>query len=387
MLKSTGIQLRRLGVTRPTVVIAEPRARANIRRMAAKARACGVDFRPHFKTHQSAEIGRWFIDEGVTKITGSSLAMAEYFAGHGWNDITLAFLINPAELAALGDLARDLAGRGGSLGLTLDSVAVAGLLAAGDPIPARVWIKIDTGYGRTGVEWNQTAVLAAILAELGPAYAPAGLLSHTGHTYAARGAEQVTALWAEALGRLHAARRAMVEAGADPGLSLSLGDTPSCSLVADLGDLQEIRPGNFVFYDLMQWEIGSCAATDLAAAVVCPVVGVYPERRQLAIHGGAVHLSKESLARADGSRIYGLLGLLEPVGPGESPSPGPVLRQAPVVSLSQEHGIIEIDASEWEALTADLQIGDPVLVWPVHSCLACDLHREFMTLDGRRLQA
>ena len=51
--------------------------------MARKAKDNGLIFRPHFKTHQSIEIGEWFRESGVNKITVSSLTMANYF-GRFW---------------------------------------------------------------------------------------------------------------------------------------------------------------------------------------------------------------------------------------------------------------------------------------------------------------
>ena len=73
--------------------------------MAEKARQSKVTFRPHFKTHQSIEIGSWFRDEGVQKITVSSVDMAEYFASDGWNDITIAFPLNIRQLPQIQELA------------------------------------------------------------------------------------------------------------------------------------------------------------------------------------------------------------------------------------------------------------------------------------------
>ena len=92
-------------ITVPTIVLDETRVRRNIARMAAKARANRVRFRPHFKTHQSAQIGEWFRAEGVQAITVSSVRMAEYFAAHGWQDITIAFPANVREIAAMNRLA------------------------------------------------------------------------------------------------------------------------------------------------------------------------------------------------------------------------------------------------------------------------------------------
>ncbi len=359
MLKTTSEYLKSRGLTGPAMIVDETRARANIRAMADKTRRSGVAFRPHFKTHQSPVIGRWFADEGVDRITVSSVRMAEQFAETGWKDITIAFLLNPLELPRITNLAGYLGRQGGRLGLTVDSVAAA-RKAAG--LNVDIWIKMDTGYGRTGVRWDQTSNLAKILAELEK---PAGLLTHTGNSYAKRGGAGLCELFTETVTRLTAAR----DATKRPDLKLSVGDTPCCSAVDDFTGVDEIRPGNFVFYDLMQLQIGSCTESQLAAAAVCPVVGLYPERNQVVIHGGSVHLSKESLVQKNGRAIYGQLGTLETPPGGRSAKSGKVLADAPVISLSQEHGVIEVS----EELCEDLEIGDLVVIWPVHSCLMCDL--------------
>lgn len=368
MLKATSEILQRSGLTGPTVVLDRDRAQANLFRMINKARAGGAVFRPHFKTHQSAAVGAWFAAAGVRRITVSSLAMAETFAAQGWHDITVALLHNPLETERAERLAARLDDRGGRLGLLVDDTMVAAALARDMHTRVAVWLKTDTGYGRTGIRWDDAPRLRAVLAACrGPA-APVGLLTHSGHSYAARGGDQIAAIFSESVVRMRAAR---ARCGAED-LLLSLGDTPCCSVVDDLSACDEIRPGNFIFYDLMQLQIGSCAATDLAAAIACPVVGVYPERRQLVLQGGAVHLSKESLVGAGGVTRFGCLGTVTDVGLGG------VLPQAPLVSLSQEHGVVEI-RDDWQQLAAKLVPGDLVLVWPVHSCLSCDLLHDQMS--------
>jgi len=74
-------------IVKPTLLLDEQRAVQNIERMVEKAGKNGVLLRPHFKTHQSAEIGEWFRSRGVHAITVSSVDMAEYFIDHGWKDI------------------------------------------------------------------------------------------------------------------------------------------------------------------------------------------------------------------------------------------------------------------------------------------------------------
>ncbi len=90
------------------MLLDEAKCRANIRKMTEKARAAGVTFRPHFKTHQSAEVGEWFKSLGVTQCTVSSVKMASYFADAGWLDITVAFPLNALEVSEINRMAASI---------------------------------------------------------------------------------------------------------------------------------------------------------------------------------------------------------------------------------------------------------------------------------------
>ena len=85
----------------------EARVRRNLAFMVERARSQGIAFRPHFKTHQSAEIGQWCREAGVGAITVSSVRMARYFVDvdAGWDDVTIAFPVNLRELGAINVLA------------------------------------------------------------------------------------------------------------------------------------------------------------------------------------------------------------------------------------------------------------------------------------------
>jgi D-serine deaminase-like pyridoxal phosphate-dependent protein len=360
-----------LGIVRPTLLLDAARVRRNIERMAAKAARAGVRFRPHFKTHQSAGIGEWFRDAGVRCITVSSVDMAEYFARHGWRDITIAFPVNPLQMAKIDALAREV-----ELHLVADSPAVVDALDRGLGQPVHLWIKVDTGARRAGIAWTETARILALARRIGASRQAgfAGLLTHAGHSYDARSRDAILAVHAESLQRLARIRRELETSGAGP-CAVSIGDTPCCSLADSFAGADEIRPGNFVFYDLMQADLGTCTPADVALAVACPVVGVHPERRQIVLYGGAVHLSKDWMHDAAGRRIHGRLATWAG-GTWGAPAPG-----AAVVSVSQEHGVVEFDAE----IDAELRIGDLVTVLPVHSCLASDLYGEYWTLQGERI--
>jgi len=355
-------------IRRPTLLLDEERVRGNIGRMIRKLVSAGVRPRPHFKTHQSAVVGAWFREAGVRAITVSSVDMARYFADAGWDDVTLAFPLNPRQL----DEIRELAGRI-DLGLLVDGEWAAAQLARLDA-PVRVWIKVDTGYGRAGISWQQPERIAdlALSFASGGKVAFTGLLTHAGHSYNAGAPDRIPAIHEETVARIGSVRAAVLAAGV-ARCEVSIGDTPCCSVADRFDGVDEARPGNFVFYDLTQVELGSCAEDDIAVAVACPVVGVHPDRGRIVLYGGAIHLSKDSLVDGAGRRIYGYLARAD-----ERAWIG-VDRRYPLVSISQEHGLVAAKREEVE----QWKVGDVALVLPVHSCLTAEMFDEYLALDGR----
>lgn len=358
-------------ITRPTLLLDEETARRNIERMAGKARVSGVRFRPHFKTHQSAEVGNWFRDCGVESITVSSLAMARYFAGHGWTDITLAVPVNLRELNEIDRLAGEI-----SLGLLVDDEEGLSALDRQLSHPADLWIEIDPGYGRTGIPWNDSSGIRRLArrTEETSHLRLQGLLTHAGHTYQASSVDGIRAIHSDTVDRLGALRDALASEGVD--CQLSVGDTPGCSVTDHLTGVDEVRPGNFIFYDLMQFQLGACSAGDIALAAACPVIGVYPTRRRIAIYGGTVHLGREPLARQEPGRIIYGLALPEGEPPAED-----FREAAALTGLTQEHGMLEAD----EPLLSRVHPGDLLHVYPVHSCITASLHNWYLTPGGKKI--
>jgi D-serine deaminase-like pyridoxal phosphate-dependent protein len=365
-------RLQALHITRPTLLLDKKRAVQNIRKMKDKADLAGVRLRPHFKTHQSAEVGTWFRRAGVDSITVSSLDMAQYFAGHGWEDINVAFTANMLEAAAINSLAPKV-----RLHLLVDSNELAVRLDAVVKEKVNAWIDVDVGYHRTGIPWDDfggiLSTARAILDSRKLGFC--GLLTHSGDTYHARSVEEIEKIHAASLSRLGAAKEALRREGVYP-CAISIGDTPSCSIAGSFAGADEIRPGNFVFYDLTMSGLGACRDEEIAVALACPVTAKYKSLNQVVIYGGAVHLSKEFMVDERGRGIYGY-----PARPAGS-SWGPAERKAPVVSLSQEHGLIQTNDSLFE----QIKIGDLLVILPVHSCLTADLYRSYLTLDGERIE-
>lgn len=164
------------------------------------------------------------------------------------------------------------------------------------------------------------------------------------------------------------------------GLEISFGDTPTCSLLDDWGDVDEARPGNFVFYNLTQMAIGSCTAADIGFVVACPVVAVHADRHEIVLYGGAVQLSKDVLMQEDAhALLYGaVVPLHGPAGANRWQAFGCARsrRSAGVVRAAT--------AAAWPQL-ADVGVGDLLGVVPVHSCLTADLLKEYVTLSGEHM--
>jgi len=145
--------------------------------MAEKAKNQSVRFRPHFKTHQSIELGQWFRDMGVDSAAVSSVSMANYFAGGGWEDITVAFPINLREIEAVCKLAREI-----TLGVLVESMHSASILDRALNTNVDVWIKIDTGLHRTGLYWNDRNGILNLVKNIykSKKLKLAGILTHAG---------------------------------------------------------------------------------------------------------------------------------------------------------------------------------------------------------------
>lgn len=354
-------------VERPTIILDRQKTHRNIERMAAKARTNRVHLRPHFKTHQSAEIGEWFREYGVNAITVSSVDMALGFAEAGWKDITIAFPVNLRQMNDINRLAERV-----KLGLLIESAETAKQLDKQLSTNVAVWLKIDAGYGRTGIHWqNAAAITAAANAVAGARNLHlTGILTHSGNTYGERSVSDVQQIFDAASDRLRQVQALLFNEGYS--VAISVGDTPGCTLAEDFEGIDEIRPGNFVFYDLMQWHIGACKLEDIAVAVACPVVALHPQRGHIIVYGGAVHFSKDVFVEANGGLYFGQVVMLNEDGWT------PLSEDVHVVSLSQEHGIIQAG----EDLFEKIKVGDILGVLPIHSCLTADLLRRYLTLEG-----
>ncbi|BBM68227.1 alanine racemase [Rhodothermus marinus] len=369
----------------PAALIDRQRLLGNLREMQQRATQEGVALRPHAKTHKTPELARLQQELGATGITVATVDEAEAFVAAGLTDVRVAYPTVGTDryerLHALMAQAR--------ISFCLDTPEA--IRAASDFFAARgrqaeVLLEVDTGFGRTGVRWDDARRLVdcARLIQESPGLRLIGLLTHAGQAYHGPGPDESPAdalrrVAAEERDRLLAAAVTLQQAGlARPErFELSVGSTPTAHYFTNRTEqgfrITEMRPGNYVFHDVMQVALGSCTRDACALTVLARVVSRKPDGR-----GGwwvFLDAGKKALATDQG---YGTQGYGLPLYRPASRTPLP---HAVLERLSEEHGWMHVRGG------TTLQIGDRVQIVPNHACLIAPLLRRFYVLDGDEVVA
>jgi D-serine deaminase-like pyridoxal phosphate-dependent protein len=324
--------------------------------MQERARKAGVKLRPHAKTHKSPEVARLQLSAGANGLTLAKTSEAEVFASLGFDDIFLGYPVYGADkarrLLALFDRIR--------LAVGVDSVEGAKSLsdvfqAAGRKLPVR--LKIDCGYHRVGVSPERAVEIARRIADL-PGLAFEGVFTHGGQGYSGRTPEEVAEA-GHVEGRVVADSADAIRAAGLPVEEVSLGSTPTVRSALSERGVTECRPGTYVYNDLSQATLGSCALDDCAMTILATVVSV-PAADRAVLDSGSKTLSTDPLRPAGGGH-GAILG-----------------RKSRIARLSEEHGVIEVLPGE------TFRVGERVRVLPNHACIVSNLHDRLVAVrDGR----
>lgn len=346
-------------LTTPAFLVDRAIVKRNCDQMRQKAAASHVIFRPHVKTHKVVEVGRLQHGGENGPITASTLAEVEHFAAAGFRDITYAVPIAPEKLDRAEGIARGME----RLNLLIDSVdALEAIEASGFVFD--VFLKVDCGYHRAGVDPDASASVALAKRMLDSKKVRfGGVLTHAGHSYDAKNIDEIRAVAKQETAAL---TRFKERVGRE--FVRSIGSTPTASVVERFEDCEEVRPGNYVFYDAFQSTIGSCRFEDVAVSVLATVVGSYPERNTLIVDAGALALSKDLGPDHVRPKFgYGIVCDLKL-------TPIPEMK---LVALSQEHGKI--------ATSRSVPVGTQLRIVPNHSCLTAAMYSTYHVVDGGRV--
>jgi D-serine deaminase-like pyridoxal phosphate-dependent protein len=346
----------------------------NVQRMADKVAALGARLRPHVKTHKCIEIGRLQLQRGARGITVASIAEAQAFAEHGFDDITWAVPVPLSRLDEVVELARRITFR-----VLVDSHEALEALAAAARaarLAAHTWLKVDCGYHRAGVDPEAAAsVELAQRLIMTPGVTFDGILTHAGHAYhATDGADRRRIAEEERVVMVAFAER--LWALGIPVPDVSVGSTPSITAAVSLEGVTEARPGNYVFYDYMQAAAGVCAIEDVAVSVLASVISHQPLAAHAVVDAGALAMSKDlgpgdpAKRRGVGPLLVGLAGAtLEP--------------SVNLTAVSQEHGFIA--GASAADVDGRFRVGGKVRILPNHSCLTAALFDEYHVVRGEEV--
>ncbi len=341
----------------------------NLNVMAQVASYHGVALRPHMKTAKSIDVARMALalNPGAAAggeqggVTVSTLAEAEYFAGHGLSDMLYAVGITPQKL----DQVAKLNTAGADIIVITDDATVASAIAA-HPAPPRTLIEIDTGEHRGGLFPDDPMVLD-IAARLGPNLV--GVMTHGGHSYGARSVPEMRqTAEQERLGCVHAVSR--LRAAGHPAPIVSIGSSPTARAATSMEGVTELRAGVYMFGDLFQAEIGTHGPDDIAVSVLTSVIGNRPSQRRLLVDAGAIALSKDRSTQAT-ANDYGF-GILADMQGRRS------LGRSIVRTAYQEHGVVELDP---QLGTFAPPIGTKFRVLPNHTCLTAAAHDRYFVIE------
>jgi D-serine deaminase-like pyridoxal phosphate-dependent protein len=240
-----------------------------------------------------------------------------------------------------------------------------------------------------------------------------GLYSHLGHSYAfSTPAEALAGLEKEFSELEEAAKDILPQLPSGSGLTLSVGATPTATAVQNILAIKkspeaeklqeyirtlqnttdfhlELHAGVYPVLDCQQIATHarsfSLSYEDIGLRMLVEVASLYPSRAkpEALIAAGSLVLGREPCKNYPG---WGIITPWRPYSATsgqeeESPIYDEQNRTGWIVgSVSQEHGILRWEGSQ-EAMR-ELKIGDKLLVWPNHACIAGSGFGWYLVVDS-----
>ena len=177
-------------IEKPRMVLNKEIVLRNISRIFSKAKYNSIQFQPHFKTHQSIEVGRWVRDLGISDITVSNLDMLTYFFKDNWNSFLLALPLHPGLFKSINQVNNEC-----HLKVLSSSVEHLKKLNSILDKPLQILLDIDPNYGRTGIPIDQMPSIMKFNKEISALskIKLAGFYIHAGNSYQESNTESILA--------------------------------------------------------------------------------------------------------------------------------------------------------------------------------------------------
>lgn len=321
----------------------------NLEKMQEKANKLGVALRPHIKTHKIPELAQQQVRLGAQGITAAKVSEAEVMAAAGIKNIFIANqIVTREKLHRLAALSKEV-----SISIGLDSVAAAAKLSeafAASGLTAEYLFEINSGLNRCGALPGKEAVELFQALDTLPALRFKGIFTHAGQVYGVDSLSQVKEVSRHESAIMAETVQAFAEIGTFPEI-VSVGSTPTMKVWQGHEAVNEIRPGNYIFHDVIQISLGTATLKECALFIMATVIS-RPTADRAVIDAGSKALSSDR--GAHGKEMASGFGLV-------------LGKKATLARLSEEHGIMSLDPDE------DLEIGDRVRIIPNHACAVMNL--------------
>jgi D-serine deaminase-like pyridoxal phosphate-dependent protein len=344
----------------PAVLIDVDVMERNLARAADYARRHGLRLRPHIKTHKIPALARRQLELGACGITCAKTTEALAMMACEPPDLLVAYpVLGAPKVERLVELARRT-----QVTVSLDSAEAARPIAAAARaagVEIGVLAEMDAGLRRVGVPPGEP-VLDLVLELLkleglrwrGIAFYP-GHIKALDETGRAQLGSLREALWSTV---------SLLEGrGLKPEI-VSGGSTPLLWESHTLPELNEIRPGTYIFNDRNTVLSGACTPQDCAATILVTVVSTAADR--IIVDGGSKTFSSDRLALSSEVTFGEVIG-------------HPSLR---FHKMNEEHGFIDLNGSPQQ-----FRPGDRLRIVPNHICVAMNLHERAWGVRGGEVVA
>ena len=242
----------------PALVVDLDMMERNLRAMAAFAAQHEVMLRPHAKMHKSAELAKLQMAAGAVGVCVQKTSEAEALVAGGVHNIYISNeVIAPTKLARVAALTRLLAPLGGKLAICVDSLEGItrlaacmneGRLASGIASSIDVFIELNVGHNRCGVEPGPAAVALALEIRKHPALNFAGLQAYHGKAQHMRSASERQGAILSAIKAVRLTRQLIEDEGIKVALVTGAG-TGTAPLEAASKLYGELQAGSYLFMD------------------------------------------------------------------------------------------------------------------------------------------
>lgn len=243
----------------PALVIDMDAMKRNLARMAEFAKKHNVRWRPHAKLHKSSTLAKMQIRAGAVGVCVQKTAEAEVMVAGGVYNIYISNeVIAPSKLTRVAELTQKVAAHGGQIAIAVDStegvirlaqaMTEARLTHKTGATVIDVFVEIDVGQGRCGVEPGAAAVTLVLEIRKHPALRFAGLQAYHGKAQHMRSAQERREAIAKAVEAVVLTKKLIEAQGIAVELVTGAG-TGSLMLEAASGVYGELQAGSFMFMD------------------------------------------------------------------------------------------------------------------------------------------